>query len=99
MFEKCDFTNRAKDAKDYADKYSHKVWEMLMERFRRDENFSIGCNDVSDIVLNAILDTLNGMSYAYVDQQQFVSEEEWKQYDKMMAEEDSCKDGCCNCGG
>lgn len=45
----------------YADKYSHDVWSHLMSRFKKDDKFSIGANDVSDIVLNAILDTLDGM--------------------------------------
>ena len=40
---------------EYADKYSHDVWEKLMSKFKNIEGYSIGCNDVSDIVLNAIL--------------------------------------------
>lgn len=46
---------------DYANEYSHKVWEELMRRFKENENFSIGANDVSDIVLNAILNALDDM--------------------------------------
>lgn len=72
------------DSMKYAGEYSKRVWEMLMGRFKKNENFSIGCNDVSDIVLNAIIDALNGMSFSYIDQQQFVSEEEWAEYDRMM---------------
>jgi hypothetical protein len=40
---------------DFADKYSHDVWEKLMSKFNSIEGYSIGCNDVSDIVLNAVL--------------------------------------------
>ena len=40
---------------DFADRYSKDVWENLMSKFNAVEGYSIGCNDVSDIVLNAIL--------------------------------------------
>ena len=40
---------------DFADKYSHDVWEKLMSKFNSIEGYSIGCNDVSNIVLNAVL--------------------------------------------
>ena len=48
-----------KDVIEFADKYSHAVWENLMDKFKKIENYSIGCNDVSDIVLNAIINTYN----------------------------------------
>ena len=48
-----------KDVIEFADKYSHDVWEKLMDNFKKIENYSIGCNDVSDIVLNAIINTYN----------------------------------------
>jgi hypothetical protein len=34
-----------------------------MERFKKDSDFKIGANDVSDYIYNAILDALNGYSY------------------------------------
>ena len=46
---------------EYAGEYSHKVWEYLMKCFENDKNFYIGANDVSDLVLNAIIDALQGM--------------------------------------
>ena len=48
-----------RDVIEFADKYSHTVWENLMDKFKKNENYSIGCNDVSDIVLNAIINTYN----------------------------------------
>ena len=48
-----------KDVIEFADKYSHNVWEKLMDKFKKNENYSIGCNDVSDLVLNAIINTYN----------------------------------------
>lgn len=48
-----------KDVIEFANKYSHAVWEKLMDKFKKNENYSIGCNDVSDIVLNAIINTYN----------------------------------------
>ena len=50
-----------KDIIDYASEYSHKVWEYLMKQFDNNKNFYIGANDVSDLVLNAILDAMQGM--------------------------------------
>lgn len=41
---------------EFADKYSKDVWEKLMTNFKTIQGYHIGCNDVSDIVLNAILD-------------------------------------------
>jgi hypothetical protein len=41
---------------DFADTYSKGVWEKLMSKFKNTKGYRIGCNDVSDIVLNAILD-------------------------------------------
>lgn len=52
-----------KEQIDYADKYSHAVWKELMRRFEEDEKYYIGANDVSDIVLNAILNALDGMRW------------------------------------
>lgn len=40
---------------DFADRYSKDVWEKLMSKFKAVKGYRIGCNDVSDIVLNAIL--------------------------------------------
>ena len=48
---------------EYASRYSRLIWEKLMERFKKDSDFKIGANDVSDYVYNAILDALNGYSY------------------------------------
>lgn len=44
---------------EFADEYSRNVWEKLMANFNDIEGYSIGCNDVSDIVLNAIIDACN----------------------------------------
>lgn len=43
----------------YASKYSQRVWEELMRRAREKSGYWIGANDVSDIVLNAILNALD----------------------------------------
>ena len=43
----------------YASKYSQRVWEELMRRTREKSGYWIGANDVSDIVLNAILNALD----------------------------------------
>lgn len=48
-----------KDINKFADEYSHMIWDKLMDKFNKIENYSIGCNDVSDIVLNAIINTYN----------------------------------------
>lgn len=48
-----------RDVIEFADKYSHTVWEKLMDKFKKNENYSIGCNDVSDLVLNAIINIYN----------------------------------------
>jgi len=48
-----------KDFIKYADKYSHEIWHKLMDNFKNIKDYNIGCNDVSDIVLNAIIDTCN----------------------------------------
>lgn len=50
-----------KDIVNYASEYSHKVWEYLMKQFETNKDFYIGANDVSDLVLNAILDAMQGM--------------------------------------
>lgn len=46
---------------EFAIQYSHNIWEQLMQRFKADDEFYIGANDVSDYVLNAILDTYQKM--------------------------------------
>ena len=48
---------------EYASRYSGLIWKNLMERFKKDSDFKIGANDVSDYVYNAILDALDGYSY------------------------------------
>lgn len=48
-----------KDVNEFADKYSHKIWLELMNNFKTIEDYKIGANDVSDIVLNAIISTYN----------------------------------------
>ena len=48
-----------KDFIKYADKYSQEIWYKLMDNFKNIKDYHIGCNDVSDIVLNAIIDTCN----------------------------------------
>ena len=52
------YTNN-KDIIKYADNYSHAIWNKLMDNFKKIKDYHIGCNDVSDIVLNAIIDTCN----------------------------------------
>ena len=47
--------------REFANQYSHNIWEQLMQRFKADDKFRIGANDVSDYVLNAILDTYQKM--------------------------------------
>ena len=41
---------------EFANQYSHNIWEQLMQRFKADDKFCIGANDVSDYAFNAILD-------------------------------------------
>ena len=48
-----------KDVNEFADKYSYKIWIELMNNFKTIEGYEIGANDVSDIVLNAIISTYN----------------------------------------
>ena len=48
---------------EYACAYSSRIYEALAERFKIFENFGIGCNDVSDIVMNAIFDALGGKGF------------------------------------
>lgn len=48
-----------KDVNEFADKYSYKIWLELMNNFKTIEDYKIGANDVSDIVLNAIISTYN----------------------------------------
>lgn len=52
------YTNN-KDIIKYADNYSHAIWHKLMDNFKNIKDYHIGCNDVSDIVLNAIIDAYN----------------------------------------
>ena len=47
--------------REFANQYSHNIWEQLMQRFKANDKFYIGANDVSDYVLNAILDTYQKM--------------------------------------
>ena len=58
--KKCENMKMKKEDKEkiykYADDYSHKVWKDLMQKFHTIEDYYIGANDVSDIVLNAIID-------------------------------------------
>lgn len=49
------------DMIEYANKYSTLIWKRLMDNFDKNENYYIGCNDVSDIVFNAILDAFEGL--------------------------------------
>lgn len=49
------------ELREFANRYSHNIWEQLMQRFEEDDKFYIGANDVSDYVLNAILDTYQKM--------------------------------------
>ena len=48
---------------EYASRYSKLIWDDLMDEFKKNPNFKIGANDVSDYVFNAILDALNDYSY------------------------------------
>lgn len=52
------YTNN-KDYIRYADKYSYEIWRKLMDNFKNIKDYHIGCNDVLEIVLNAIIDTFN----------------------------------------
>ena len=52
------YTNN-KDVIKYAGNYSRAIWHKLMDNFKNIKDYHIGCNDVSDIVLNAIIDTYN----------------------------------------
>lgn len=52
------WSNRTKEELiKFADAYSSKVWKKEMNMFDNHENYFIGCNDLSDYVLNAILNT------------------------------------------
>ena len=52
-----------KEQIEYAGDYSISVWKHLMENFDKIENYWIGANDVSDLVLNAILNAFDGMKF------------------------------------
>ena len=56
MLQKEQKSTPSKSEIDFADTYSKGVWEKLMSKFKNTKEYRIGCNDVSDIVLNAILD-------------------------------------------
>lgn len=51
----------------YASDYSHKLWNKIMKHWRDNKDYHIGANDVSDFVMNAIIDALNDMSYENLD--------------------------------
>lgn len=63
----------------FADTYSKGVWEKLMLQFKNTEGYYIGCNDASDIVLNAILDT-----FKWTKSRQGAAE--WSEKDKKAIE-------------
>ena len=48
---------------EYASRYSKLIWDNLMDRFKKNPDFKIGANDVSDYVFNAILDALDNYRY------------------------------------
>lgn len=73
-----------KDVTEFADKYSHIVWEKLMNNFKKIENYSIGCNDVSDIVLNAIIDT-----YIWLEGKGQIKESHISQHESKTCEENN----------
>ena len=73
-----------KDVTEFADKYSHIVWEKLMNNFKKIENYSIGCNDVSDIVLNAIINT-----YIWLEGQGQIKESHISQHESETCEENN----------
>ena len=60
----------------YADDYSHKVWEELMHKFNTIEGYYIGANDVSDIVLNAIIDASLDLFDDAISVKEFETDEE-----------------------
>lgn len=51
----------------YARDYSDRIYSAVAERFNIDDDYKIGCNDVADVVMNAILDALNNKSYSNCD--------------------------------
>lgn len=66
-----------KDIIKYADNYSHEIWHKLMDNFKNIKDYHIGCNDVSDIVLNAIID-----AYNWLEKQGEQEPIEWKDSDE-----------------
>lgn len=66
-----------KDIIKYADNYSHEIWHKLMDNFKNIKDYHIGCNDVSDIVLNAIID-----AYNWLERQGEKKPIEWKDSDE-----------------
>ena len=79
---------------DFADRYSKDVWEKLMSKFKAVEGYSIGCNDVSDIVLNAIL---NAFKWQKEQKPAEWSEEDERLLTKLMTFVDiECFDRECN---
>ena len=61
---------------DFANRYSKDVWEKLMSKFKEVEGYSIGCNDVSDIVLNAILNAFKWQK----EQNEIIIEQVYKEF-------------------
>ena len=78
----CNEESRRRDI-EYADNYSHQIWENLMKR-----NAGIGCNDVSDIVLNAILDTIDGRSYNQCKRMQEAIYDHMKKFDDLAYDDE-----------
>ena len=70
------YTNN-KDVIKYADNYSHAIWHKLMDNFKNIKDYHIGCNDVSDIVLNAIINTYN-----WIEKQGEQKSAEWSEEDE-----------------
>ena len=70
------YTNN-KDVIKYAGNYSHAIWHKLMDNFKNIKDYHIGCNDVSDIVLNAIINTYN-----WIEKQGEQKSAEWSEEDE-----------------
>ena len=79
------------ESQEYADQYSKGIYDVLSEHFDLFENHRIGCNDVSDIVLNAILDACNERSYDQVVRYKaFLEEEKYRrEHPELGAEGDN----------
>lgn len=59
---------------EYACVYASRIYDALAERFKIFENFSIGCNDVADIVMNTISDALGGKGFVQCASMEGVNE-------------------------